>query len=59
VGVEYVFTELKYTINADAYVAGDEYEFYTYRYFGSVELAEQSVPIAFDTDIEVLAEGGI
>lgn len=52
-------TEVQFTVNANGYVVGDNWEFVTYAYFGTVVLAEPSMPISRDTDLTISVTGGI
>ena len=59
VGTEVTRTEIVFTVNSNSYVAGDEWEFYTYSYTGTLKLAEPSIPVASVSDISITATGGI
>lgn len=59
VGTEYTFPEIKLTINDAGYEANDRWEFYTYPFFGTLYLIEQSLPVAIDSDITINPDGGL
>ena len=59
VGVLVSMTELNFTVNAGTYANGDTFEFYTYKYSGTLVLEEQSIPVASPTDIIITSFGGI
>ena len=52
VGALVVFDEVQFTINSN-YAVGSEFEFYTYPYFGTVQLVEPSVPNTLANDITI------
>jgi hypothetical protein len=58
VGTAYTIYEILINIAAAGYVLGDEYEFYTYNYYGSIQLAEPSVPISQASDLTINTTGG-
>lgn len=59
VGNQVFQDEIIFTINAGSYVLGDQYEFYTYRYTGTVNLQELSIPVTDDSNIVINGFGGI
>jgi hypothetical protein len=46
-------------VSAGGYAANNQWEFYTYPYFGTVELAEPSLPVSIAGDITINATGGL
>lgn len=59
IGNQVALPEIAFTINAGAYTVGDSWEFYTYKYNGSIQLVEQSVPVAYVDTITINAFGGL
>lgn len=52
-------TEINFTVNAGAYIVDNEWEFYTYASYGTLTLAEPSLPISLAGDITITATGGV
>lgn len=50
--------KVTFTINT-AGTLGDSYEFYTYPFFGTIHLSEQSLPAALEEDFEFIMQGGL
>lgn len=59
VGDALVFDEISFTINAGAYLLGQQWEFYTYPYYGTIVLQEPSILISLLGDVTVNVTGGI
>lgn len=59
VGIEVVTAEIQFTVNASTYSIGEKWEFYTYPFFGTVNLLEPSVPVGLQTDFTIISTGGI
>lgn len=59
VGVTYDFDEIQLKVNTDSYTAGMEWTFNTYKYFGSIDLDEFSIPYANEDSIILNVTGGI
>jgi len=51
--------EIEFTVNPGVYTIGEEWEFFTYKFFGSVELAEPSLPVGLTADFIINTTGGI
>lgn len=51
-------TEISFTINQN-YVINDSWEFFSYRFFGSISLVEPSLPTTSLDDIVINATGGL
>lgn len=51
-------TEVNFTI-VGTYALGNKYVFYTYPYFGTIDLAEPSLPVTTTGDVTINATGGI
>jgi hypothetical protein len=47
-----------FTILPDVYVVGDSWEFYSYKYSGSIVLEEQSIPATSAEYITINVTGG-
>lgn len=58
VDTQNMFSDIVFTINGN-YTAGNQYEFYTYKAFGSLVLSEPSVPAADQTEMSINVTGGI
>lgn len=58
-GVLLTFTELTFTVIAGSYSTGDNWEFWTYNYFGTLRLEEPSIPVIDSGDITINAVGGV
>lgn len=58
VGAVVNLTEVMFIVNAGTYVVGNQWEFLTYEYYGSLVLQEPSLPISLNTDITITAYGG-
>jgi uncharacterized phage protein gp47/JayE len=58
VGLTVIQPEIYFTV-IGSYTVGDKWEFYTYPYFGTVILAEQSIPTLQESDIIINTIGGI
>ena len=54
VGVQVTKVEVQFTVNAN-YAIGDKFSFVTYPYFGTIQLDEPSVPVAYTGDINISA----
>lgn len=59
VGAQITQDEIVFTVNTGSYATGDSYEFYSYRYNGTVNLQERSIPVSDDTNITINAFGGV
>lgn len=59
VGTTYDFDEIQLLVNTDSYTAGMEWGFNTYKFFGSIELDEFSIPYATSDTIVLTVTGGI
>lgn len=59
IGSTVTLPELIFTVNAGSYILGNQWEFLTYDYFGSIILAEPSLPIAISSDITINPIGGL
>lgn len=59
VGIAVNLPEIIFTINAGTYVFGNQWEFLTYDYYGSLVLQEPSLPIALSGDITINSIGGL
>lgn len=53
------FEEVVFTINSGDYTLGDVWEFTTYRYNGTIELAEPSILTIDDAHINLTVTGGV
>ena len=51
--------EVEFTVTAGTYAANDNYEFWTYPYYGTLKLEEPSIPISAIGDITINANGGV
>lgn len=45
--------EMQFTINSSSYTIGDQWIFYSYPYFGTIDLVEPSILISNDNDINI------
>ncbi len=52
VGAQVTKTEVQFTVNIN-YAIGDKFSFVTYPYFGTIQLDEPSVPVAYIQDINI------
>lgn len=59
VGTTYDFDEIQINITANGYIAGDQWTFNTYKFFGSIQLEEFSIPYADSSSVVVNVTGGI
>ena len=59
IGVLFAQSEIEFTINAGPYSVGEDWEFYTYSFFGTVDLQEPSVPVGLQADFIINTTGGI
>ena len=59
IATTYAMPEMDLTIADSSQVAGDEWVFYTYPYFGSLILAEPSLIVSLEADITINATGGL
>lgn len=63
VGNPYTDTNVSFTILADSYTDGDEFEFKTYPAIAGIgdvlQLNEPSVPLSFDSDVIITVSGGL
>lgn len=51
--------EIVFTLNPGAWIINHSWEFFTYEYSGTLTLAEPSIPISLDSDVSILANGGL
>jgi hypothetical protein len=58
IGNQVTFPEMVFTILPDVYVVGDSWEFYSYKYSGSIVLEEQSIPATSAEYITINVTGG-
>lgn len=58
IGQTVTLPEIEFTITGN-YTTGDQWEFITYPYFGSIFLQEPSIPVAYASDIEITVTGGL
>ncbi len=59
-GTAHSFSEINFTVsNVSTYTTGQQWEFYTYPFYGTLELLEPSIPIIELADISISATGGI
>ena len=54
VGAQVIKTEVQFTVNVN-YAIGDKFTFTTYAYFGTIQLDEPSVPVAYTEDISIVS----
>lgn len=59
VGQEVILPTLKFTVQAGVYTTGDMWQFTTYKYNGTTELKEPSILTVEDSNIELIATGGV
>jgi hypothetical protein len=59
VGVLVNQPEISFTVTAGVYILGYSWEFLTYRYFGTLDLQEPSLPISLVGDITLNPSGGV
>lgn len=59
VGTQVVLNDITFTVNSGTYVLGNQWQFVTYDYFGSINLAEPSLAVANSGDITINPTGGI
>lgn len=54
-----IFPELDFTITAGTYALNDNWEFWTYPYYGNIALSEPSIPVIGILDITINTTGGV
>jgi hypothetical protein len=59
IGIQFNTTEIEFTVNAGAYSVSEDWEFYTYPFFGTLNLQEPSVPVGLLADFTINTTGGI
>jgi len=59
VGDQINLAEIVFTVNAGSYSTNDQWFFYTYPYYGTVNLQEPSLAITETADINITATGGL
>jgi hypothetical protein len=58
IGNQVIFPEVVFTVVDDVYVVGDSWEFFSYKYSGSIVLEEQSIPATGAEYITINVSGG-
>ena len=53
------FPEITFKVLAGAYTVGMVWEFYTYPFYGTIDLQEPSLPVSIPSDISIIATGGL
>lgn len=59
IGSSVIQPEVNFTVNAGAYSVGNQWEFVTYKYDGSLVLEEPSIPISLNANININTIGGL
>jgi len=59
VGSAVVTNELNFTVSSNSYSVNDTWEFVTYKYSGTVQLDEPSIPVSNASDIVLIGQGGL
>lgn len=57
-GTQYSFPELELTVTG-SYTTGDQWEFYTYGFYGSYQLQEASIPVLTAANLSITTNGGV
>lgn len=59
VGVSYTLSEITLIVNTDTYNVGDTWDFVTYPFYGTITLAEPSIPVSRIENINLNVTGGL